>query len=75
MLVAGDFNSLPGSPAHQLLVKGKVVPPAVVSVLWREGGGVAGVEGCWEQRGICWQTAGDLRRRWDWELWSGAGQG
>ena len=32
MLVAGDFNSTPGSPAHQLLVKGKVDPPAVVRV-------------------------------------------
>lgn len=24
MLVAGDFNSVPGSPAHTLLVKGKI---------------------------------------------------
>ena len=24
MLVAGDFNSVPGSPAHALLTKGKV---------------------------------------------------
>lgn len=30
MLVAGDFNSVPGSPAHSLLVKGKVEPAAVV---------------------------------------------
>ena len=29
MLVAGDFNSVPGSPAHTLLVKGKVDPAAV----------------------------------------------
>ncbi|KAG2494655.1 hypothetical protein HYH03_007171 [Edaphochlamys debaryana] len=26
MLVAGDFNSVPGSPAHCLLVKGKIEP-------------------------------------------------
>lgn len=44
MLVAGDFNSIPGSPAHSLLVKGKVDPAQVVSheaplqacmLLWR----------------------------------------
>eukprot|EP00798_Chlamydomonas_sp_ICE-L_P010481 gene10481-8445_t len=32
MLVAGDFNSLPGSPAHTLLVKGKVEASAVQSI-------------------------------------------
>lgn len=32
MLVAGDFNSTPGSPAHSLLVKGKVEPQAVSSI-------------------------------------------
>lgn len=26
MLVAGDFNSIPGSAAHSLLVKGRVEP-------------------------------------------------
>jgi endonuclease/exonuclease/phosphatase family metal-dependent hydrolase len=31
MLVAGDFNSTPGSPAHALLTKGKVDGAAVVS--------------------------------------------
>jgi len=34
MLVAGDFNSTPGSPAHSLLVKGKVEPSAVVSEMF-----------------------------------------
>ncbi|KAF5836569.1 phosphatase family [Dunaliella salina] len=29
MLVAGDFNSTPGSPAHMLLVKGRVEPSQV----------------------------------------------
>ncbi|KAL6757408.1 phosphatase family [Haematococcus lacustris] len=32
MLVAGDFNSLPGSPAHTLLVNGKVDPAAVHNI-------------------------------------------
>eukprot|EP00798_Chlamydomonas_sp_ICE-L_P008980 gene8980-16116_t len=32
MLVAGDFNSTPGSPAHTLLVKGKVDAAAVASI-------------------------------------------
>jgi hypothetical protein len=30
MLVAGDFNSIPGSAAHSLLVKGRVEPPQLV---------------------------------------------
>jgi CCR4-NOT transcription complex subunit 6 len=29
MLVAGDFNSIPGSPAHGLLTKGRVEPNAL----------------------------------------------
>eukprot|EP00195_Chlamydomonas_chlamydogama_P016392 CAMPEP_0202900342 /NCGR_PEP_ID=MMETSP1392-20130828/11166_1 /ASSEMBLY_ACC=CAM_ASM_000868 /TAXON_ID=225041 /ORGANISM="Chlamydomonas chlamydogama, Strain SAG 11-48b" /LENGTH=568 /DNA_ID=CAMNT_0049586715 /DNA_START=168 /DNA_END=1874 /DNA_ORIENTATION=- len=32
MLVAGDFNSIPGSPAHSLLVKGKVDAAQVNSI-------------------------------------------
>ncbi len=32
MLVAGDFNSVPGSPAHALLTKGKVDGVAVESI-------------------------------------------
>lgn len=32
MLVAGDFNSVPGSPAHSLLTKGKVDAAAVDSI-------------------------------------------
>lgn len=32
MLVAGDFNSTPGSPAHSLLVKGKVEASAVAAI-------------------------------------------
>jgi hypothetical protein len=31
MLVAGDFNSIPGSAAHSLLVKGRVEPQQLVS--------------------------------------------
>jgi hypothetical protein len=31
MLVAGDFNSIPGSAAHSLLVKGRVEPSQLVS--------------------------------------------
>jgi hypothetical protein len=31
MLVAGDFNSIPGSPAHCLLVKGKIEASMMVS--------------------------------------------
>jgi hypothetical protein len=30
MLVAGDFNSVPGSAAHSLLVKGRVEPQQLV---------------------------------------------
>lgn len=30
MLVAGDFNSIPGSAAHSLLVKGRVEPQQLV---------------------------------------------
>lgn len=30
MLVAGDFNSTPGSPAHCLLVKGRIDPALLV---------------------------------------------
>lgn len=30
MLVAGDFNSIPGSAAHSLLVKGRVEPSQLV---------------------------------------------
>lgn len=33
MLVAGDFNSIPGSAAHSLLVKGRVEPSQLVSRL------------------------------------------
>jgi hypothetical protein len=36
MLVAGDFNSIPGSPAHSLLVKGKVEPAQIVSDVSRD---------------------------------------
>ena len=32
MLVAGDFNSTPGSAAHSLLTKGKVDVAAVESI-------------------------------------------
>lgn len=38
MLVAGDFNSVPGSPAHCLLVKGKIDSNMMVSV-WRRMAG------------------------------------
>lgn len=31
MLVAGDFNSIPGGAAHSLLVKGRVEPSQLVS--------------------------------------------
>lgn len=37
MLVAGDFNSIPGSPAHCLLVKGKIDPHLMVR-MWRAPG-------------------------------------
>lgn len=33
MLVAGDFNSIPGSPAHCLLVNGKIDASMMVSTL------------------------------------------
>lgn len=33
MLVAGDFNSIPGSAAHSLLVKGRVEPSQLVSLI------------------------------------------
>ena len=36
MLVAGDFNSIPGSAAHSLLVKGKVEPSQLVSTWERD---------------------------------------
>jgi endonuclease/exonuclease/phosphatase family metal-dependent hydrolase len=35
MLVAGDFNSIPGSAAHSLLVKGRVEPSQLVSTALR----------------------------------------
>lgn len=35
MLVAGDFNSIPGSAAHSLLVKGRVEPSQLVSTASR----------------------------------------
>jgi hypothetical protein len=34
MLVAGDFNSIPGSAAHSLLVKGRVEPSQLVCGLF-----------------------------------------
>ena len=37
MLVAGDFNSVPGSPAHSLLTKGKVDGAAVVRGAGQKG--------------------------------------
>ncbi len=56
MLVAGDFNSVPGSPAHTLLVKGKID----ASMMVRAGG--AGGGGVQDDRGGGWQAGWWVRR-------------